>query len=92
MIARVPGERLPARMPNIVHLTGRAVPGAAADRRRHDEHLEAADLRWSHEPVTDFGDRSILIARSVSWSRDGQHIYAAVAERQTDVVLLAGLI
>jgi len=28
----------------------------------------------------------------VSWSRDSQHIYAAVSERQTDVVLLAGLI
>ena len=43
-------------------------------------------------PVTDFGDRSIMIVRSVSWSRDSQHIYAAVAETQTDVVLLAGLI
>ena len=43
-------------------------------------------------PVTDFGERSIMITRSVSWSRDSQHIYAAVAETQTDVVLLAGLI
>jgi len=42
--------------------------------------------------VTDFGERSILMVRSVSWSHDSQHIYAAVAERQTDVVLLAGLI
>jgi len=43
-------------------------------------------------PITDFGDRSVTIARSVSWSRDSQHIYAAVAETQTDVVLLAGLL
>jgi hypothetical protein len=42
--------------------------------------------------VTDFGDRCILIVRSVSWSRDSQHIYAAVAERQTDVVLVDGLV
>ena len=43
-------------------------------------------------PVTDFGERSVMITRNVSWSRDSQHIYAAVAEIQTDVVLLAGLI
>jgi serine/threonine protein kinase len=43
-------------------------------------------------PITDFGDRYIQMVRSVSWSPDTRHIYAAVAERQTDVVLLAGLI
>jgi Tol biopolymer transport system component len=43
-------------------------------------------------PVTDFGDRSVLIARNVSWSADSQHIYAAVAEIRTDIVLLDGLI
>jgi Tol biopolymer transport system component/tRNA A-37 threonylcarbamoyl transferase component Bud32 len=43
-------------------------------------------------PVTDFGERSVMITRNVSWSRDSQHIYAAVAEIQTDVVLLDGLI
>ena len=39
-----------------------------------------------------FGDRSVLIARSVSWSPDSQHIYAAVADVRTDVVLLHGLL
>ena len=42
--------------------------------------------------ITDFGSRSTGIARSMSWSPDSQHIYAAVAETETDVVLLAGLI
>jgi hypothetical protein len=42
--------------------------------------------------VTDFGDRSVTIARSVSWSRDSQHIYAAVARTHTDIVLLDGLL
>jgi eukaryotic-like serine/threonine-protein kinase len=42
--------------------------------------------------VTDFGDRAILIARSVSWSADSQHLYAAVAESETDIVLLDGLL
>jgi|KBSSwiStaDraftv2_1062776.scaffolds.fasta_scaffold63927_1 serine/threonine protein kinase len=43
-------------------------------------------------PFTDFGTRSILIARSVSWSHDSQSIYAAVAELEADVVLFDGLI
>ena len=42
--------------------------------------------------VTDFGARSCTIARSVSWSRDSQHIYAALAETQTDVFVLDGLL
>jgi Tol biopolymer transport system component len=41
--------------------------------------------------LTDFGDRSILISRSVSWSADSQYLYAAVAEAETDVLLFDGL-
>ena len=42
--------------------------------------------------LTDFGDRPIMIARSVSWSADNQSLYAAVAELESDVVLWDGLI
>ena len=41
--------------------------------------------------VTDFGERSILIVRRVSWSPDSKFIYAAVAEADADIVLLDGL-
>jgi serine/threonine protein kinase/Tol biopolymer transport system component len=44
------------------------------------------------KPLTDFGGRSILIARHVSWSPDSEHLYAAVAEAETDIVLLDGLL
>ena len=58
------------------------------------------DGKWLAGPLmdgpmgrfTDFGERSILIARSVAWSLDSQHIYAAVAEIDADVVLLEGLL
>jgi Tol biopolymer transport system component len=42
--------------------------------------------------VTDFGRRSILIARQISWSPDGAFIYAAVIEQDADVVLLGGMV
>jgi hypothetical protein len=43
-------------------------------------------------PLTDFGQRPILIARQVSWSRDGKFIYAAVVETDGDIVLLDGIL
>ena len=43
-------------------------------------------------PLTDFGDRSVVIARRISWSPDGQHVYAAVADTDADIVLLSGLL
>ena len=42
--------------------------------------------------ITDFGDRAVEIARSISWSADGHHLYAAIADIETDIVLLDGLI
>ncbi len=42
--------------------------------------------------LTDFGQRSTLIARQVSWSRDGRSVYAAVVETDADIVLLDGLL
>jgi len=44
------------------------------------------------KPVTDFGDRCTLIARSVSWSADSQFLFAAAADAETDIVLFDGLI
>jgi len=41
--------------------------------------------------ITDFGDRATFIVRRVSWSFDGRSIYAAVAEGDSDIVLLEGL-
>jgi Tol biopolymer transport system component len=41
--------------------------------------------------LTDFGQRPTFIARRVSWSVDGRHIFAALGEGDADVVLLRGL-
>jgi Tol biopolymer transport system component len=44
------------------------------------------------KPTTDFGERAVIIVRSTSWSADSQFLYAAVADIQTDIVLLDGLL
>jgi len=40
---------------------------------------------------SDFGERVTFIARRVSWSSDGRSILAAVAEGDSNLVLLEGL-
>jgi Tol biopolymer transport system component len=45
-----------------------------------------------YRQITDFGQRPTLIARQVSWSRDGKFIYAAVSDRDADIVLLEGVV
>jgi hypothetical protein len=42
--------------------------------------------------LTDFGQRSSSIVRRVSWSPDGNYIYAAVADTDADVMLFDGLL
>jgi serine/threonine protein kinase len=96
VIARVPGERTPG------------APGALAAYAvvSPDGTCLATSLidgpttnLWvlptsggAFRPVTDFGDRPTLISRNVSWSADGQYLYAAFAEPQSNVVLIKGLI
>jgi len=41
--------------------------------------------------ITDFGERATFIARRLSWSPDGRFVLAAVAEGDSDIVLLEGL-
>ena len=43
-------------------------------------------------PITKFGELRTFISRRVSWSQDGQFIYAAVGEGDSDIILLNGLI
>jgi serine/threonine protein kinase len=42
--------------------------------------------------VTDFGTRATLIVRWASWTPDGRHLVAAVAETDVDIVSLDGLV
>jgi eukaryotic-like serine/threonine-protein kinase len=42
--------------------------------------------------LTDFGARSTVIMRRISWSPDGKALYAALADTDADIALLDGLL
>jgi eukaryotic-like serine/threonine-protein kinase len=52
--------------------------------------LSTADGSWRQ--LTDFGEEPTIIARQVSWSPDGQYLYAAVSKNRGDIVMLDGLV
>jgi Tol biopolymer transport system component len=52
--------------------------------------LSTSTVEWRQ--ITDFGDATMLIARRVAWSSDGRRILAAIAEGDSDIVLLEGLL
>jgi len=51
--------------------------------------LDTAGGSW--RKLTDFRSRAVVIARRIAWSRDGRHLYAAVADVDVDVVMFEGL-
>ena len=52
------------------------------------QSLEDGELKR----ITDFGNRSTLIGRQVSWSGDGKFLFAALMETDADIVLLDGVL
>jgi Tol biopolymer transport system component len=42
--------------------------------------------------VTDFGQHRTIIARRVSWSSDSRWIFAALAEGDSDIVFMEGVL
>jgi Tol biopolymer transport system component len=94
VLGRIPGSRIPNDFLNIqliVSPDGRSLAVPLADGATSNLWVlpaEGGELRR----VTDFGGRSVLITRRISWSPDGKYLYAAVAETDADVVLLEGLV
>ena len=51
--------------------------------------LSTARGEW--RKLIDFGERNVMITRRVAWSKDGRHMYAAVSDVDSDIVILVGL-
>jgi Tol biopolymer transport system component len=89
LLARIPAARVarwqivnPALSPDGRWLVQPLTDGPTTDLWA----LSTADGTWRR--LTDFGDRTTLIARRVSWSSDGRSVFAAVGDGEADVVLL----
>ena len=92
VLARIPGSRVPiwqivnpALSPDGKWLAQALTDGFTTNLWV----LSTTTGEWRQ--ITDFGERATFIARRVSWSSDGRSILAAVAEGDSDIVLLEGL-
>lgn len=92
VLARIPGSRVPiwqivnpALSPDGKWLAQALTDGFTTNIWA----LSTTTGQWRQ--ITDFGERATFIARRVSWSSDGRSILAAVAEGDSDIVLLEGL-
>src|SRR3989454_2971261 len=92
VLARIPGSRVPiwqivnpALSPDGKWLAQALTDGFTTNVWA----LSTTTGEWRQ--ITDFGERAIFVARRVSWSSDGRSILAAVAEGDSDIVLLEGL-
>jgi Tol biopolymer transport system component len=93
-LACIPGDRIPG-LPPVLYIVA-----SPDDRWLASPLIDGATTNlWllptaggDMKRVTDFGDRTVEIARSISWSADGRHLYAAIVDIETDIVLFDGLI
>jgi Tol biopolymer transport system component len=92
VLARIPGTRLPtwqicnpALSPDGKWMAQALTDGFTTNLWA----LSTTTGEWRQ--ITDFGERATFIARRVSWSSDGHSIFAAVAEGDSDIVLLEGV-
>jgi Tol biopolymer transport system component len=94
LLAHIPGSRLPFDgfvWQEVLSPDGNWLAAPLLDRGT--TNLWAVPVNGGPmRQLTDFGGRSVMIVRRISWSPDGRYIYAAVADTDADVVLLDGLL
>jgi Tol biopolymer transport system component len=94
-LARVPAARVPLAPRLWIHSTlspdGKWLAAPLLDSTTANLWLIPTDGS-PMQPVTDFGERSVFMARSTSWSPDSLRLYVAVAEVDADIVMIEGLI
>ena len=92
VIARIAGERVPhevAQFQMVLSPDGKSLAVPLTDGGSTNLWLLPAGGGPMRQ-VTNFGRRSTLIVRRVSWSPDSKELYAAVAECDADIVMLDG--
>ena len=84
MLARIPASRVPnpTLSPDGTWLAQALIDGNTSNIWV----LSTTTGRWRQ--ITDFGERATFMVRRLSWSSDGRSILAAVAEGNSDIVVL----
>ena len=96
LLAKIPGLRVPVAHGWTIHPVVSPDGKSLALLLRDDSGninvwslpTQGGDLRQ----VTDFGQRRTIIARRVSWSSDSRSVFAALAEGDSDIVLMEGVL
>jgi hypothetical protein len=93
VLARIPASRVPIwQIVNPTLSPDRKWLAQALTDRSTTNIWALSTTTGEWRQVTDFGERATFIARRVSWSSDGRSILAAIAEGDSDIVLLEGLV
>jgi Tol biopolymer transport system component len=93
VLGRVSGSRVPAGAVNFHALLspdGRWLAMPLIDGSTTNLWaLSTPTGQWRQ--LTNFADRTVMIARRIAWSRDSASIYAAVSDVDSDIVMFTGL-
>ncbi len=94
VLARVANARVP--LAPMIHLNvsvspdGRSLAAPLLDGTTTNIWLIPTD-GGPMKAATDFRERSVFIARWISWSPDSRYVYAAVADTDADIAMLDGV-
>jgi eukaryotic-like serine/threonine-protein kinase len=96
LLAKIPGSRVPVTYGWTIHPVVSPDGKSLALLLRDDSGniniwslpTRGGDLRQ----ITDFGQRRTIIARRASWSSDSRSLFAALAEADSDIVLMEGIL
>jgi Tol biopolymer transport system component len=96
LLAKIPGLRVPVAHGWTVHPVvspdGKSLALLLRDDSGNINIWSLPTQGGNLRQITDFGQRNTIIARRVSWSSDSRSIFAALAEGDSDIVLMEGVL
>ncbi|PYX33309.1 MAG: hypothetical protein DMG80_06390 [Acidobacteria bacterium] len=94
LLARIPGAHVPLTygwsIQPVASPDGKSLALLLRDDTGNINAWSLPTQGGAPRQITDFGQRRTIIARRVSWSSDSRSIFAAVAEGDSDIVLMEG--
>ena len=96
LLAKIPGLRVPVAHGWTIHPVvspdGKSLALLLRDDAGNINIWSLPTQGGNLRQITDFGQRRTIIARRVSWSSDSHSMFAALAEGDSDIVLMEGVL